>query len=250
MIKICSVCHVGKDIASFGPNVRNKDRHQSFCRSCGAIQSKAWRDANPDRHKEHAAKAYAKWKKEHPGQSMPGVKMAVARYRKLHPEAVAASKKRYRERHPEAGRAYAQSLPRDKVNAQATAARLANPERYKSYAKAYADKYPERKKERARRWSQENPAKVARKASERRAATFRAIPPWLTAEDRTLIAEKFAEAKRLSLQTGVKHHVDHEIPLKGKAVSGLHVPWNLQVIPAAVNQRKWNKFDSDVAVTA
>lgn len=70
-------------------------------------------------------------------------------------------------------------------------------------------------------------------------------PEWLSDEDKWIITEIYRLADQRTEVLGYKWEVDHIIPLKGKQVSGLHVPANLQVVPAEYNRSKGNKFQID-----
>lgn len=95
---------------------------------------------------------------------------------------------------------------------------------------------------RMREWQKANPHRVAAYTRARKAGLGQATPMWLSKEQHEAMAAIYAEAAMLAAQTGVPHHVDHIVPLKGRKVCGLHVPWNLRAIPASENQSKSNKL--------
>lgn len=116
-------------------------------------------------------------------------------------------------------------------------------ERKNYYEKLRFDaSYKEAAKRRSSQWSKVNSDKCNEKTNLRRAARLNATPNWLEAGDRKAMRELYALAKQVSAATGVPHEVDHIVPLRGVEVSGLHVPWNLQVIPRSENRAKFNKL--------
>jgi hypothetical protein len=80
------------------------------------------------------------------------------------------------------------------------------------------------------------------KAARRRASKLSATPAWLCEEHKQKIDYFYWLARDLTTVSGETYHVDHIVPLKGKSVCGLHVPWNLQILPADINLSKSNKF--------
>lgn len=77
-------------------------------------------------------------------------------------------------------------------------------------------------------------------SARRHAAKLRRTPPWA---DQEAIRAVYAEAARVSQETGIEHHVDHFYPLQGKKVSGLHVHTNLRVLPGVENMKKGSRYE-------
>ena len=61
------------------------------------------------------------------------------------------------------------------------------------------------------------------------------IPPWVKITDFLSVCAKVIAA-------GPDYELDHEIPLKGKLVCGLHVPGNLRVVLKSINHAKHNHY--------
>ena len=74
------------------------------------------------------------------------------------------------------------------------------------------------------------------------AAKKGATPSW---GDKAAIEEFYKAAQLLTKLTGTKWQVDHIVPLRHPLVQGLHVEFNLQVIPAEQNNKKNNKWWPD-----
>lgn len=92
--------------------------------------------------------------------------------------------------------------------------------------------------QRVNEWHKINPSRVRTLNAGRRALKIKARLDWVDRDALRAIYDACPEGC----------HVDHIIPLKGKLVCGLHVPWNLQYLPASDNISKGNRFDPETYV--
>ena len=75
-----------------------------------------------------------------------------------------------------------------------------------------------------------------------------AIPKWLSKDHKKEIKLLYDKSWEMthSIDDGEVYQVDHIIPLQGKEVCGLHVPWNLRIITREENIKKRNSLISDL----
>lgn len=120
-----------------------------------------------------------------------------------------------------------------------------NKERMAAYdAMYYQTKNKEKRLQQVKNWVQNNRGRANANKKAYKVAKIKACPAWVR-EDEDLMwmmAEAYELAVMRTDMFGFQWHVDHVMPLRGKDVSGLHVPWNLQVIPGKENMSKSNKF--------
>jgi hypothetical protein len=222
MQKICCRCKLQKDFELFSKNSNTKDGLQTMCKSCKkdyklsnkekiAVKDKEYYLANKDKLFEYQR-----------------------RYRKENTAKVLEYEKNYRENNKEMISSRAKKYHEENIDAIS--------KRTKEFYLKNKDKFYKRSKQ----YYSENKAQYVAKANKRRAAKLQALPKWLTKAEHEEMKELYEIARMFKLYTGQEYHVDHIVPLQGKNVCGLHVPWNLQVIPASENLSKSNKLQEEL----
>ena len=94
-----------------------------------------------------------------------------------------------------------------------------------------------------RQYQKSKPEVFAANTAKRRSAKLLRTPKWLSKDDLWIIKEIYQIAGLRTKMLGFAWHVDLIVPLQGEKVSGLHVPWNLQVIPGSLNISKHTSFE-------
>jgi hypothetical protein len=121
----------------------------------------------------------------------------------------------------------------------------ANPEKYKLITEKYRENNPEKVKETQNKWRMANKQKRSAATMRRHATKSQATPKWLNKAELDLINDYYAAARHHEKDMNIVLSVDHIVPLRGKTVCGLHVPWNLCLRTKSDNSKKHNKLTED-----
>ena len=211
MTKVCTKCGEEKELDEFVKSKRGKYGKGSKCRRCRRAYNLKTKEHRSNRQKKY----YQKNKEK--------IKRHVRKYVEENREEVLAKKREYTKR---AWRNGTVTEEQKQKRIQWTRTwRRNNPEKVREYNKKYKE---------------ENKALCNQISLRRRAKKIKAQPKWVDEAD---LVEMYEYSKEVQWLSEEPIHVDHIIPLCHPDVCGLHVPWNLQLIPASENFYKNNKFD-------
>lgn len=207
-MKSCTECRIYKDYSDFYRNKNTKDGYSFGCKACNKERSRILYLKNKEKFNDKSRLYYINNKEK--------CNTINKKWRLDNLKKDANSKKLYNKKNPNIG-------VKSKI--------------------LYVKKHRDRARISSREWAKRNLGTVRSFGSNRRSKKLKATPSWLSMFDISYIHHIFIQARELEKLDGIKRHVDHIVPLQGKYVSGLHVPWNLQILTASENCSKHNKYD-------
>ena len=204
---ICNDCGLEKPSSEYGKNRQKKNGLMSRCRICVYQRSTTWRKKNRKRDLANAQKRRANNPEKH---------------------------KQYQKNHYYNPENIERIIELRKINYER------NREKILKANKKYRKKNREKVKEYHKNYRLNNLGKYTAKSRKYTLQKQQAMLRSLTDEQIKEIESFYIIAQELTTKSGIPHQVDHIIPLQGKNICGLHVPWNLQVITASANRKKSN----------
>lgn len=112
-----------------------------------------------------------------------------------------------------------------------------------AYMKIWVAKNKEKRSAALKRYAEKNRDKMRAKGMRRYASQTKQTPPWINKAHEAEIEGYYLFCRifnQYKSDKKDKFQVDHIVPIRGKEVSGLHVPWNLEVITSRENVSKGN----------
>lgn len=223
-----------------------KPIYKGNCKTCGAEVVRKKADGRTDRcngcrRKEHRQIEYAKRSiaRKAKGRaiytgSCTGCGITVTRYKDdgRTDRCDSCRSKEYWQQHGEKWKI--------KANARARQRHRETYQQKKAAGELWQQKNLARRRKHATSWHKRHRDKSSAAFMKYMAAKLHRIPPWA---DMQAIKMFYEIARRVTQCTGIRFEVDHVVPLRGKYVSGLHVPTNLRVIPKSLNCKKHNSFE-------
>jgi hypothetical protein len=230
-MKKCNKCGEEKSLSEFYKSSKAKSGYRSPCKNCINAVSKSYRVNNQDRIKEYKKNWALENRKKKDKKSEIWYLNDGTWVRKC-------SKCKEEKSLDEFYRCF-----------NSTSGRVSQCKtcRHSQKRKYYYDNLDTQKKIRRNNYERNRLSYIIR-AKLRRRNVRHQTPKWLTFEQRREIELIYEHARECEALTGDQYVVDHIVPLKGVNVCGLHVPWNLQVLPSDVNDSKGNKLIEELAV--
>ncbi len=233
--QICKKCNVIKPLNQFAKSSSCRTGYRHVCKSCRLSQAKITAKISQQNYPILTHKICNDCSTEKSIFEFSKESVSVDGYRNCCKVCRAKSRREYNEKNKEILRAL------NELNYAIFT------EDYKRSSAKYRQNNPTKVKEQASTWKKKNKDRCNANHAKYRASKIKATPTWLTIEHLEQMRLIYERCEQLTLDTGIMHHVDHIIPLRGETVCGLHVPWNLQILTAFENISKHNHIPKEYA---